>query len=79
MPVASLGFPLFSPDSQKLYVMTSRTHAGTPPAVTTKAEGGVFAIDMRTMQVTARYPAGVSPFGGDIRYVGGRTTARATP
>jgi YVTN family beta-propeller protein len=79
VPVASLGFPLFSPDSQKLYVMTSRTYTGTPPAITTKDEGGVFVINLSNMQVTARYAAGVSPFGGDIRYVGGRPPARMTP
>ena len=80
VPVASLGFPLFSPDSQKLYVMTARTYQGTPPAVTTKAEGGVFVINLSNMQVSARYAAGVNPFGGDIRYVGGRAAAaRAQP
>ena len=79
VPVGGLGFPLFSPDNSKLYVMTAATFAGTPPNVTTKREGGVTVIDLATKQAVARYPAGVNPFGGDIRYVGGRTTARATP
>jgi YVTN family beta-propeller protein len=76
VPVASLGFPLFSPDNSKLYVMTSRTYAGSPPNVTTEAQGGVTVIDIATMKATARYPAGVSPFGGDIRYTGGRPALR---
>lgn len=76
VPVASLGFPLFSPDSQKLYVMTSRTYAGSPPNVTTEAQGGVTVIDIATMKAVARYPAGVSPFGGDIRYTAGRPAMR---
>ena len=59
--------------------MTSRTYQGTAPNVTTKAVGGVFVINMSNMQVSARYVAGVSPFGGDIRYVGGRPAARAMP
>jgi YVTN family beta-propeller protein len=76
VPVASLGFPLFSPDNTKLYVMTSRTYAGSPPNVTTEAQGGVTVIDIATMKATARYPAGVSPFGGDIRYTAGRPAMR---
>jgi YVTN family beta-propeller protein len=72
VPVASLGFPLFSPDNSKLYVMTARSYSGTPPNVTLQAGGGVTVIDLATLKAVARYPAGVNPFGGDIRYVGGR-------
>jgi YVTN family beta-propeller protein len=73
VPVGGLGFPLFSPDGTKLYVMTASTYAGTPPSVVTQAQGGVTVIDVATRKAVARYPAGVNPFGGDIRYVGGRT------
>jgi YVTN family beta-propeller protein len=73
VPVGGLGFPLFSPDGTKLYVMTASTYAGTPPSVVTQAQGGVTVIDVATRKAVARYPAGVNPFGGDIRYVGWRT------
>jgi YVTN family beta-propeller protein len=79
VPVGGLGFPLFSPDSNRLYVMTAATFTGTPPNVTTKREGGVTVIDLATKQAVARWQAGVNPFGGDIRYVGGRTAASARP
>jgi len=72
IPVGGLGFPLFSPDGSRLYVMTAATYGGTPPNVTTKREGGVTVIDTSTREVVARYPAGVNPFGGDIRTVAGR-------
>jgi YVTN family beta-propeller protein len=72
VPVASLGFPLFSPDSSKLYVMTARNYVGTPPSIETVAAGGVTVIDLRTMKAVARHPVGVNPFGGQIRYVSGR-------
>lgn len=72
VPVASLGFPLFSPDNSKLYVLTARTYAGTPPGIVTEEQGGVTVIDLASMKAVARYPAGVDPFGGDIRYPTGR-------
>lgn len=53
------GFPLFSPASDKLYVMNS-------------AGGDVVVVDLRTMSEEARYDVGVDPFGGTIRYIGGR-------
>jgi YVTN family beta-propeller protein len=76
IPVASLGFPLFSPDNTKLYVMTARSYSGTPPNIVTQAGGGVTVIDVATQKAVARYAAGVNPFGGDIRYVGGRPATR---
>jgi YVTN family beta-propeller protein len=76
VPVASLGFPLFSPDNSKLYVMTARTYSGTPPNIVTQSQGGVTVIDLATSKAVARYPAGVNPFGGDIRYVAGRPPLR---
>jgi YVTN family beta-propeller protein len=72
VPVGGLGFPLFSPDNTRLYVMTAATYAGTPPMITTKSEGGVTVIDVATQKVIARYPVGVNPFGGAIRYLMGR-------
>ncbi len=51
---AGPGFPLFSPASDRLYVMNS-------------GEGDVAVIDLETMTLTARYPVGVNPFGGSIR------------
>ena len=53
------GFPLFSPASDKLYVMNS-------------GMGDVVVIDLGTMSETARYEVGVNPFGGTIRHLGGR-------
>jgi YVTN family beta-propeller protein len=76
IPVASLGFPLFSPDNTKLYVMTARSYSGTPPNIVTQSGGGVTVIDVATQKAVARYPAGVNPFGGDIRYVAGRPPLR---
>ena len=57
------GFPLFSPASDKLYVMNS-------------AMGDLVVLDLRTMAEEARYEVGVDPFGGTIRYTGGRATSR---
>lgn len=53
------GFPLFSPDGDKLYVMSSRA-------------GEVAVIDIASMSIDARYPVGVNPFGGTVRHIGGR-------
>ncbi|MDA1080779.1 MAG: hypothetical protein O2973_03725 [Gemmatimonadetes bacterium] len=47
------GFPVFSPDGTKLYVMNSD-------------EGNVVVIDTKTMAVEAQYKVGVNPFGGGI-------------
>jgi DNA-binding beta-propeller fold protein YncE len=57
--VGGLGFPLFSPDSTMLYVMVS-------------PRSEVAAIDLKTMKVVNRWPAGQSTFGGGIRYTNGR-------
>ena len=48
------GFPVFSPDSTKLYVMES-------------GMGDVVVIDLKTMNVAARHKIGTDPFGGGIR------------
>ena len=48
------GFPLFSPDSSKLYVLNS-------------GSGDVAVIDMKTRAVTARYKVGTDPFGGFVK------------
>jgi len=53
------GFPVFSPDSSKLYVMNS-------------GAGEVAVIDLKEMKVTARHKVGVNPFGGGLRFPGGR-------
>ena len=50
------GFPMFSPDSTKLYVEES-------------GNGDVVVIDLKSMAVAARYPIGTDPFGGGIRTV----------
>ena len=47
------GFPIFSPDNTKLYVMLS-------------AMGDVAVIDLKTMSVTARHKVGKDPFGGGL-------------
>lgn len=57
------GFPLFSPDGTKLYVMNS-------------GEGDVCVIDLQQMKIAARYSVGVNPFGGSLRFPGGRTTSQ---
>lgn len=56
------GFPVFSPDGTKLYIMNS-------------GEGDVAVIDLRDMVVTARHKVGVNPFGGGLRFPGGRPTS----
>lgn len=72
VPVGGLGFPLFSPDGSKLYVMTAATYVGSPPNVVTERHGGVTVIDVATRKAVGRWPVGEDPFGGDIRYPGGR-------
>lgn len=53
------GFPLFSPDNTKLYVMNS-------------GEGDVAVIDLKEMKVIARHKVGTDPFGGGIRFPNGK-------
>ena len=56
------GFPLFAPDSRTLYVMV-------------RGEGEVAVIELDgdgAGHLTARHPAGETPFGGTLRYLGGR-------
>jgi YVTN family beta-propeller protein len=48
------GFPMFSPDSRKLYVLES-------------GNGDVVVIDLDTMSVSARYKIGTDPFGGGVK------------
>jgi YVTN family beta-propeller protein len=48
------GFPVFSPDGSKLYVMNS-------------GAGDVAVIDTATKAVVARHKVGVNPFGGSLR------------
>jgi YVTN family beta-propeller protein len=48
------GFPIFSPDNAKLYVMNS-------------GEGDVAIVDLKEMKVVARHYVGVNPFGGGLR------------
>src|SRR4029077_12483910 len=48
------GFPMFSPDSTRLYVMES-------------GMGDLVVIDLKTMSVSARYKVGTDPFGGGVR------------
>jgi len=50
------GFPIFSPDSSKLYVMES-------------GNGDIVVVDLKTMSVSARYKIGTDPFGGGLRTV----------
>ena len=50
------GFPLFSPDSTKLYVMES-------------GMGDLVVIDLPSRTVAARYKLGTDPFGGGIRRI----------
>ena len=75
VPVGGLGFPLFSPDSRHLYVMTAASYAGSPPDLQVVRGGGVTVIDLGTMKAVARHAAGVNPFGGYIRQAGGRMTS----
>jgi YVTN family beta-propeller protein len=48
------GFPVFSPDGSRLYVMNS-------------GAGDVAVIDTATRQVVVRHKVGVNPFGGGLR------------
>jgi YVTN family beta-propeller protein len=57
------GFPIFSPDSTKLYVMNY-------------GEGDVCVIDLATRKIVARHKAGQSPFGGGLRFPGGQPAPR---
>jgi len=50
------GFPLFSPDSTKLYVMES-------------GMGDIVVVDLKTMSVAARHKIGTDPFGGGLKTV----------
>jgi YVTN family beta-propeller protein len=50
------GFPVFSPDSTKLYIMNS-------------GAGDIAVIDLKDMKIAARYNVGVNPFGGGLRKV----------
>jgi DNA-binding beta-propeller fold protein YncE len=56
------GFPIFSPDNSKLYVMVSST-------------SDIAVIDLKTMKVEARWKAGEETFGGGLRFPAGRPTA----
>lgn len=51
------GFPLFSPDSTRLYVMNS-------------GMADLAIVDLKTMSVAARHKVGTDPFGGGMRVVG---------
>ena len=48
------GFPLFSPDSSKLYVMNS-------------GSGDVAVIDVKSRSLVARHKVGTDPFGGALK------------
>jgi YVTN family beta-propeller protein len=50
------GFPIFSPDGSKLYVMNY-------------GMGDIAVIDTATKAVVARHKAGATPFGGSLRVV----------
>jgi DNA-binding beta-propeller fold protein YncE len=52
------GFPIFSPDGSKLYVMVSST-------------SDVAVIDLQTMKVVNRWKAGEDTFGGGLRLTAG--------
>jgi len=60
--VGGLGFPVFSPDSTKLYFMVSPL-------------GEVTVIDVKSMKVVDHWKAGQDTFGGGIRYPNGRPTS----
>jgi YVTN family beta-propeller protein len=57
------GFPMFSPDSTKLYVMLSN-------------RGELVVVDLKTLAVAARYKVGVDPFGGGVRMLRRQTGSR---
>ena len=48
------GFPIFSPDNTKLYVLES-------------GMGDVVVVDLKTMSVAARHKIGTDPFGGGLK------------
>lgn len=58
-----LGFPLFSPDSQKLYVMDFQG-------------GDVSVIDVGSMKIVSRHKIGTDPFGGVVRITRGKKSSR---
>ena len=60
VPIGGLVYPVFSPDSSKLYVMHN------------KPEGGISVVDPKTLKVVAEYKVGTMPFGGTVRYTKGR-------
>jgi DNA-binding beta-propeller fold protein YncE len=53
------GFPIFSPDTKKLYVMVYNTN-------------DIAVIDLSSMKVVNRWKAGEGTFGGVLRYPNGR-------
>ena len=57
------GFPMFSPDSTKLYVMLSN-------------RGELVVVDTKTLAVASRYKIGVDPFGGGVRMLRPQTGSR---
>ena len=56
------GFPIFSPDSKKLYVMVYNT-------------SDIAVIDLSSMKVISRWKAGEGTFGGVVRYPNGRPSS----
>jgi YVTN family beta-propeller protein len=56
------GFSMFSPDSSKLYIMISSLDE-------------VCVIDLKTMAIAGRHKVGDGPFGGDLRFIGGRPSS----
>jgi YVTN family beta-propeller protein len=60
VPIGGLVYPVFSPDSSRVYVMSN------------KPEGGISVVDIKSLKVVARYKVGTMPFGGTIRYVKGK-------
>jgi YVTN family beta-propeller protein len=56
-------FPLFSPDSSKLYVMN-------PP------DGEVCVVDVKDWKIVQRHKVGVNPFGGGVRIIADRSTSQ---
>jgi DNA-binding beta-propeller fold protein YncE len=56
------GFPIFSPDSKKLYVMVYNT-------------SDIAVIDLSSMKVVNRWKAGEGTFGGVLRYPNGRPSS----
>lgn len=56
------GFPIFSPDNKKLYVMVYST-------------SDIAVIDLASMKVVNRWKAGQGTFGGVVRYPNGRPSS----